>query len=79
MRCYWREQDKNSDGKMYGVVCFQIWRADTGALVRTLEGHTSFVFSVAYSPDGVFIVSGSWDTTIKVCICMHVYAECCDV
>ena len=79
MRCYWREQDKNSDGKMYGVVCFQIWRADTGDLVRTLEGHTRHVKSVAYSPDGVYIVSGSGDKTIKVCICIHVYAVCCDV
>ena len=45
----------------------QIWRADTGALVRTLNGHTSLVLSVAYSPDGLYIVSGSSDNTIKVC------------
>ena len=46
----------------------QIWRADTGALVQTLRvGHTCCVFSVAYSPDGLYIVSGSEAETIKAC------------
>ena len=29
-----------------------------------LQGHTSHVMSVAFSPDGRHIVSGSWDQTI---------------
>ncbi len=33
---------------------------------QTLEGHTDTVFSVAVSPDGSRIVSGSWDKTVKV-------------
>ena len=45
----------------------QIWRADTGAVAKTLSNHTNWVNSVAYSPDGLYIVSGSHDTTIKVC------------
>ena len=32
----------------------------------TLEGHTGCVNSVAYSPDGTKIISGSWDKTIKI-------------
>ena len=32
----------------------------------TLHGHIEFVNSVAFSPDGRRIVSGSYDTTIKV-------------
>ena len=32
----------------------------------TLRGHTNFVTSVAYSPDGKHIVSGSEDLTVKV-------------
>ena len=32
----------------------------------TLTGHSKNVSSVAYSPDGKHIVSGSWDNTVKV-------------
>jgi len=32
----------------------------------TLRGHSDLVFSVAYSPDGKHIVSGSFDSTVKV-------------
>jgi hypothetical protein len=32
----------------------------------TLKGHTGFVLSVAFSPDGERIASGSWDRMVKV-------------
>ncbi|NBR07864.1 MAG: hypothetical protein EBT92_19165, partial [Planctomycetes bacterium] len=32
----------------------------------SLKGHTSFVKSVSFSPDGKRIVSGSWDNTLKI-------------
>jgi hypothetical protein len=35
------------------------------ALLQTLEGHIDAVFSVAFSPDGKQIVSGSWDKTVR--------------
>ena len=34
--------------------------------LKTLNGHSSFVNSVAYSPDGTRIISGSWDNTVKI-------------
>jgi len=48
--------------------------ACTGADVRglggeqecTLTGHSNYVTSVAYSPDGKHIVSGSGDRTVKI-------------
>ena len=41
---------------------FAGWR-----LVRTIEGHEGFiVWSVAISPDGKYIVSGSQDKTLKL-------------
>ncbi|HEY6410061.1 MAG TPA: NB-ARC domain-containing protein, partial [Ktedonobacteraceae bacterium] len=36
------------------------------ALIRTLQGHTSWVSGCAVSPDGAFIVSASSDKTLKV-------------
>jgi len=35
------------------------------AMLQTLEGHTEPVNSVAFSPDGKQIVSGSWDRTVR--------------
>ena len=32
----------------------------------TLKGHTSFIYGVAFSPDGKCIASASWDRTAKV-------------
>ena len=37
-----------------------------GALLRTLSGHSDSVFDVTVSPDGQFIISASWDKTLKV-------------
>jgi WD40 repeat protein len=34
--------------------------------LKTLNGHSNYVRSVAYSPDGTKIISGSYDGTIKI-------------
>eukprot|EP01046_Picozoa_sp_COSAG06_P056396 COSAG06_NODE_10657_length_1640_cov_3.101233_3_plen_41_part_01 len=33
---------------------------------RTLKGHTSYVLSAQYSPDGLMLVTASWDHTARV-------------
>jgi WD40 repeat protein len=37
----------------------RLWRVSDGAQLITLTGHTSDVTSVAFSPDGNLIASGS--------------------
>ncbi|KAG8911249.1 hypothetical protein FRC02_006714 [Tulasnella sp. 418] len=46
------------------TVC--IWDAVTGSLIRKLEGHSSYVHSVAFSHDSTMIVSGSSDKTVCI-------------
>jgi len=38
----------------------------TGIQMAILSGHTSFVYSLVFSPDGTSLVSGSFDKTIKL-------------
>jgi eukaryotic-like serine/threonine-protein kinase len=44
----------------------KIWDSHTGRLVRTFRGHTGLVSSLAFTPDGRRLVSGSRDNTVKV-------------
>ncbi|KAG5651693.1 hypothetical protein H0H81_007805 [Sphagnurus paluster] len=43
-----------------------VWDASTGNELKELKGHTSLVTSVAFSPDGKHIVSGSDDKSVQV-------------
>jgi WD40 repeat protein len=36
------------------------------AVVRALKGHSEAVYAVAFSPDGKFVVTGSFDKTLKL-------------
>jgi WD40 repeat protein len=43
-----------------------VWDAHSGAEVFTLKGHTGWVLSASFSPDGSRVVTGSWDGTARV-------------
>jgi WD40 repeat protein len=42
------------------------WDAKRYRDFRRLKGHRGFVWTVAFSPSGRYLASGSWDSTIKV-------------
>ena len=44
----------------------KVWEAASGLELRTLKGHSGEIDSVAFSPDGQWIVTGSVDQTAKV-------------
>jgi WD40 repeat protein len=51
-------------GSMSGTVW--LWEAASGRELRTLAGHTERVTSVAFSPDGKLLATGSRDDTAKL-------------
>ena len=44
----------------------RLWDVATGKKTKTLEGHAKGVRSVAFSPDGQTLLSGSQDNTVKL-------------
>jgi WD40 repeat protein len=42
------------------------WQRQTHLELKTFRGHQETVLSVAFSPDGQRILTGSWDGTAKV-------------
>ncbi len=48
----------------YNII--KLWDVKTGKEIRGLEGHSKAVSSIAFSPDGQMIASGSHDGTVKL-------------
>ncbi len=44
----------------------RLWDTATGRELRTLTGHTHWVWSVGFSPDTTMIVSGGVDGTVRL-------------
>jgi WD40 repeat protein len=44
----------------------RIWDTSSGECVHELKGHSDWVQSVCYSPDGKTLASGSRDNTVRI-------------
>jgi WD40 repeat protein len=44
----------------------KLWSVESQKVVTTLQGHSSWVYSIAFSPDGKYLASGSQDETVKL-------------
>jgi dipeptidyl aminopeptidase/acylaminoacyl peptidase len=56
------------DGKTLVACCadksVRLVDAEKGNITKNMQGHTDWVYTVAFSPDGQSIASGAWDGTV---------------
>lgn len=65
---------ENADGNLYA------WNVERGELIHTFQGHHGGIASVALSADGMHVVSGSHDRSVRVWSlasgeCLHKFKE----
>ncbi len=58
------QNTEDGDGVPEGEL--KIWDARTGEELRTLPGHSAAITSLAFTPDGARLASGSEDLTVKL-------------
>lgn len=55
-----------ANGESYATNLVRLWEVDSGELLRTLEGHESGVVDLRFSPDSLFLASGSYDGLVRL-------------
>jgi WD40 repeat protein len=56
------------DSRRVALACseiVEIWDVEPPRKVRELRGHTSWVYCVVFSPDGLHLATGGWDKSFK--------------
>jgi WD40 repeat protein len=59
-------QDEGYEGDVVDKGTVKIWNAENGKLIKPLNEHTGNITSVAFNNDGSKLVSGSYDSTVKI-------------
>lgn len=47
-------------------VLFQVWELSSGKCLKTLKGHSNYVFCCNFNPQSNLIVSGSFDESVRI-------------
>nr|MBA2306969.1 WD40 repeat domain-containing protein [Candidatus Dependentiae bacterium] len=63
---YFVDQQNPTPGYVVMDYAVRLWNTETGELVQELIGHRDNVTSVAYSPNGKRILTGSFDKTVRL-------------
>ena len=48
------------------VFYFQIWELSSGKCLKTLKGHSNYVFCCNFNPQSNLVVSGSFDESVRI-------------
>ena len=44
----------------------KLWNIESKTEIATLKGHSNYIYTVAFNPNGSILASGSMDKTIKL-------------
>lgn len=70
----------SSNGKFFATIAsgnsINLRDGKTGELIETLQGHTQVVRDIAFSPDGKFLISASWDGTARIWDLLQILDHC---
>ena len=61
-----QHQPRTNEEDLRGFEWRYLWGRSRGEQLKTFAGHSNYVNCVAYSPDGMMLVSGSSDHTVKL-------------
>jgi len=74
LACAASPQDSVIASASLGNNAVKLWNSDSGTFLQELRGHVGSVYSCAFTPDGLNIISGSGDFTVKL---WHVHSAKC--